>query len=1132
MYHIFSISVLCNLSLFIIFSLIHLSLSQQNNTYEYTPMTSWEKTSFKLEPSKKFVIIKFSHPPHQEKGDIIFFSSEFLSTASVCVYTEPNKIKQDEFGNFTDCSWSFTNVDTFEIKNTDEEYKVNSDYYFAVYIYDIIYNGDITIFNELDIKTIEANSKLSLRGLYANKKLTFKFTQIEQVYLIFCFFFKDGTSKFTDYQGYIEIYDENKVSKYKQSSFDKQYFYYKEDQTENNKIYYLDVFVSYPSYPKFNLDIEIDSMAERPYKVEGNSTFKKGLMSDSSYYFYMDISDYEMNEENTVEININSESILEKKALVIFDDILECEEGDIKNHYPKALVYPYNIRERPNPNGKIVELPFKKTKESQKFFIVSLYYCEAQNSGEFTFTFIQRPKYFFINEKSFTELKPEDEGIITTDQIIFTGKIPIYYKISFDKDLLKENNLVFYVTESKLSTVIVGTIINETNQVNTDYLNNNVYIIQKNSPIPYNNTITFYLVGEIYRATIKIAKVSSDILFFNSTRPINKPFNVELLNCKKDVLLVESYEDNKEIQKRYLAISKLYGNYQLKYYNGIFSPKLIGTGKEISSNITFIDEPKNVIQLTCTTPSSLMFTYLEEVGENNDFKLMDGDEITLHVMIGSNYKQLNFELGNENPSLMYKVTVEQTGKNVVTSVTLRDRLSEVKITDNDIKTFDYVGSSESSNRKFQLTISGTEVTLRIKFASNSIYNRIVEGNTDIAYDIRKSLFKLKQDILYDYLQIQIFPKNGVELIQMKYSFNKYHEKEYIPLPINSKEFRQSTVLTFSNPYNKFDANINKDELFYFAVEFLNDEKDYNIYIDIKYISNEGTVITTDDASIVKEGEAYRLVPQLKIPFVNKIVYNVNACTDTSKNAISLKTFYNDANEYISKDDIIQKRQFILHDLYYNGTTIKVESESASSEIYLNYFLVNDERFKLYDFTDNYTINYERSGSKIKLSWNNYTKDRENFPTKYYIYIYPNTSSVETMCDFNASLYNFTVDNMTEILQDIPAGGYKVNIIAKSMVDSLPFMTIYNSIDMTVYKRSNILLWTFILVAGVIVLFIIVFYLLRMRKTNQKNRVDKDDDLALLKKEGFDEEKNLELFDNNEDNSRDDSHHYVAEVNKS
>ena len=463
------------------------------------------------------------------------------------------------------------------------------------------------------------------------------------------------------------------------------------------------------------------------------------------------------------------------------------------------------------------------------------------------------------------------------------------------------------------------------------------------------------------------------------------------------------------------------------------------------------------------------------------------------------------------------------GKNFTSGVAADS--GELSISNNSIK---WNGLANS----VKLTISGTEVTLRIKFASNSLYNRIVEGNTDISFDIRRSLFKLKQDILYDYLQIQIFPKNGVDLIRMNYTFNKYHEKEYIPLPKNSREFSHSTVFTYSNPYNKFDSNINKDEIFYFSLEFLNKAEDYNIYIDIKYMSNEGIVIKTDDASMVKEGEAYRLVPQMTIPFVNKIVYNINSCTDISKNAITLKTFYNDANEYISKDEIIQKRQFIVHDLYYNGTTIKVESESASSEIYLNYFLVNDERFKLYDFTDNYTINYERRGSKIKLTWNNYTKDREHFPTKYYIYIYPNTSSVDTMCDFNSSLYNFTVDNITELLQEIPAGGYKVNIIAKSMVETLPFMTIYNSIDMTVFQRSNILLWTFIIVAGVVVLFIIVFYLLRMRKTNQRNRVDKDDDLALLKKEGFDEEKNLELFDNNEDTSRDDSHHPIGEINKS
>lgn len=53
-----------------------------------------------------------------------------------------------------------------------------------------------------------------------------------------------------------------------------------------------------------------------------------------------------------------------------------------------------------------------------------------------------------------------------------------------------------------------------------------------------------------------------------------------------------------------------------------------------------------------------------------------------------------------------------------------------------------------------------------------------------------------------------------------------------------------------------------------------------------------------------------------------------------------------------------------------------------------------------------------------------------------------------MCDFNLSLFNYTVDKNTELLQEIPAGGYKVNIIAKSM-----FSIIYNTINITLYKRE-------------------------------------------------------------------------------
>ena len=43
-----------------------------------------------------------------------------------------------------------------------------------------------------------------------------------------------------------------------------------------------------------------------------------------------------------------------------------------------------------------------------------------------------------------------------------------------------------------------------------------------------------------------------------------------------------------------------------------------------------------------------------------------------------------------------------------------------------------------------------------------------------------------------------------------------------------------------------------------------------------------------------------------------------------------------------------------------------------------------------------------------------------------------------MCDFNLSLFNYTVDKNTELLQEIPAGGYKVNIIIIIGVELLSY----------------------------------------------------------------------------------------------
>ena len=121
-------------------------------------------------------------------------------------------------------------------------------------------------------------------------------------------------------------------------------------------------------------------------------------------------------------------------------------------------------------------------------------------------------------------------------------------------------------------------------------------------------------------------------------------------------------------------------------------------------------------------------------------------------------------------------------------------------------------------------------------------------------------------------------------------------------------------------------------------------------------------------------------------------------------------------------------------------------------------------------------------SKITLYWNEYI-NRKNYhiSINYSIFILPEDSIVNTMCQLLLIPSNRSIINSTKIDIDIEKGNYKVAIIASVIDKDLPFTNMYDILYLKVSKRLNIILIIVISSIGLIIILIVLILFFRKKR---------------------------------------------------
>ena len=851
----------------------------------------------------------------------------------------------------------------------------------------------------------------------------------------------------------------------------------------------------------------IDILNEEIPKEIKHGSLQNDFWSNGKFYeYYINITDYELNEENIFEMYTHEEFnifiFMNIYIILTNSTIEEIINNKIK---PKTsdlyIKVPNNYKLDSSTNLNYFYMPYKKTSINQNYLIIYISgILDNVNNQKIYYSISKRIPIFHLNYT-------ENISNIFSKSLESRDDIHLYYKFKIDRNIdLKKNNILFFVNDTTIP-------IFSTNLLSLITFENKIFLIQKNN----SNISEIYLglknlKSKYMNVTINLDK--NDYYVLEGEKRENKKLFIEKINCENKFYIIENYYDlyDEEMQK-YLIINKLYGNYSVKYYNSFnninfedFSME--EKGVEINKIQSIIGK-LNIYILNCYTPTSIIFEFFS----NNSvpINLQEGKQYTTFLITNKNIDtKLNLEIEDKKYKL-YITLLDKDYRNITQQLNCnfkyKKTTNQFTLDTNNSKHNEtlYFGDIEHPSIIFN---SNEGVFINYYLTSNRLFYNIIEGEITLdKKEMENLIFKLRKDLLFDYITLEIEAENkkisaNYELKILNSEYIENNNRIMAPIPeINIPESNY-IKLNISNPYNKYDSIIldnDYDNYFYLLISFNNFIYTFPIYVNIKYNYNKEIIPISEIKSVViLTGIEYEVYGNKNYLNKNKILFNINKCN--CSNNYSFIHYYENDNNIINKIIIANDRNIILENNYYYNSKIKIIKEYENEtnletniknifpsdyynigDIILNYFSVNEQLYKNLIITKDFSIKYEdKMRSKIILTWNKYINNN-HINVNYSIYILPKDSIVNSMCQLVLIPSNKSIINTNKLEINLEKGNYKVAIIASVINEEFPITNMYDFLYLNVSKRLSIFLIIFISFLCLMILLIILFIIFRKKR---------------------------------------------------
>ena len=607
------------------------------------------------------------------------------------------------------------------------------------------------------------------------------------------------------------------------------------------------------------------------------------------YIYYINISDYNVGDENVLQILNEDREILKNLMISEIDEsILSNNNEDIKilNNLTNQLLKKYRTKTK----QYYYEIIFKK-REGQNNFVIYINPNLEINKTQVNF-YLSKP----IEQYNLYRENIDNENIFV-ETFNMDSNIETFFKFNIRNISLSNANIVFFVDNKLVSTFYKD-------YISLDEIKDRIFILEKNSTNELNHSIYLSLLGEMKKIKIQIVLDYHDIKYYYKSTEERNSFYIEKINCKNDLYIFET--NNCILEPSYhLQITPFYGDYKLIYYDNILTTKIsdifIPSNEVIvTEKIKKIKTKFNILRLSCKTPTFLRIQYLKEYSIKN---VTEGIEIISYMSF--NRYEDNYILADD-PSKKYKfyfgINGESESNNKIIKVNLFMKNLPMTFLTNDQNQTQYSNEAIFDifyDKSFKKNIyefqTHSDVYLKTYLISNQYYKNIVSGLTEITSETKAIAFKVRKDIIFDFFIMKLYSDDPIKNISCSYELkiveSKYIEKGKVMVGFNEiGKFQKNNIfLKFSNPYNKFDSKIKNEDYVFLLISFNNTNEDYYpVYTDIRYYYNDQIInIEESKPNILLSQKEYQIFGDSNNHEKNKVLLNINKCNITKDYYIKL-----------------------------------------------------------------------------------------------------------------------------------------------------------------------------------------------------------------------------------------------------
>ena len=886
-------------------------------------------------------------------------------------------------------------------------------------------------------------------------------------------------------------------------------------------------------------------------KLDEFSIIKPTWNIKDKYIYYFDIEQYNLDDENIIQIinedpaAVNNLSMFELNENFIIDnnsDINETKENATKK----------NIKFRLKPKKYYYEILIKKKKENQKYYVLLIETTRLlKNNSDFELTVSSKIPKINIQKSDITENK------YLSQTYKMDARIEKLIKFNISNIPLENNNLILFVLDQGVSSFYLKNLAGANKRTTS------LYIYEKNSTQENNFIIYLSLLGQVNETTFQIFLDNHDLVYSYTGSRKDVSYYIERLNCTNDFYIFETYFDvNDTIISEifYTDIIPMYGDYDL-YYFDFYSNNITNIFNMEYNETHKIEGTKPVnsdlcgMKLTCKNPTFIRIKYLQK---KINLNISEGKEITFTMDYKIHRNNFIF-LNDVNKEYKYYMGLYQLPDNGTYKASFKANKNfqpnvyyntyfEIETKSNKIEEFRKLYCTKEKDDTFQYSIENwnDKINLKIFLISNQYYKNILEGVTKINSNEKNIAFRISKDIPFDYFTFKAYTSNLTYLFAINYEIkiveSKYIEKDKVMQGINAfKYFQKKEVnMRFSNPYNKFNSRIKQDDFVYLLVEFIMKDIYFPIYIDIRYIYNDKIIpINQIIPQIITEKNEYKIYGNKDNEKVENILININKCNNL--NNYTIKTYYENENNLVFEEKITNQRTILFHKNLFNDSKIIIysnntenndnkkyqqESYYTNGDIYMNYFSLKNEYANYIEVNEDYSILYEDiNENETSFKWKPYLLNHQReFPVNYSIYIFPQDSPINSICQMSLIPPNISLINEVNYTIYLEKGKYKISIVASVVDDNYPLTTFYDFMNFEVPSRINIKLIIILSVSAAVLIIGIIIFIYCFKKKKKKDEYDKIKDVRksrLLSALGFDQTNEREgIIFNEEDEDED------------